>query len=72
MRTFVTSLLLALVVAGAPARQSPAVAASPALSAPDPEPSPAALIARATARAGYPYVAPPGDPLVPRQPVSPR
>ena len=55
MRMFVTALLSAL----------PAVAADPTLAAPDPAPSPAALIARAKAlELDTPYVPPPGDPLV--------
>jgi hypothetical protein len=56
MRTFVTAVLSVLVVAGAQAQQS---------AAPDPAPSPAALIARAKPlELDTPYVPPPGDPLV--------
>jgi CubicO group peptidase (beta-lactamase class C family) len=68
MRTFITALLSVLVATTAPAQQSaPSKPAAPnsALSAPDPEPSPAALIARAKAlELDTPYVPPPGDPLV--------
>jgi CubicO group peptidase (beta-lactamase class C family) len=64
MRAFVTAFLLALVVT-VQAQQFTSVAINPGLSAPDPEPSPAALIARAKAlELDTPYVAPPGDPLV--------
>src|SRR5580765_9027686 len=64
MRTLVTALLSALVTTGGPAQQSPAVAVQPALSAPDPAPSPAALISRAKPlELNTPYVPPPGDPL---------
>ena len=65
MRTFVAALFSALFAMGAQAQQPTAVAARPALSAPDPAPSPAALIARAKAlELDTPYVPPPGDPLV--------
>lgn len=47
MRTFATAFFAALLATAAPAPQSAAAAANPVLSAPDPEPSPAALIARA-------------------------
>src|SRR5262245_6897575 len=65
MRAFATVFLLALAATGTRAQQSPTVAAKPGLSAPDPAPSPAAMIARAKAlELNTPYVAPPGDPLV--------
>jgi hypothetical protein len=63
MRVLVTAFLLAFVVTGAQTQQT--VAAKSALSAPDPRPSPAALISRAKAlELDTPYLAPPGDPLV--------
>jgi CubicO group peptidase (beta-lactamase class C family) len=62
MRALVTAFLLAFIVTAAQTQQS--VAAKSALSAPDPPPSPAALISRAKAlELDTPYVAPPGDPL---------
>jgi len=62
MRALVTAFLLASAVPGAQTQQT--AAAKSALSAPDPPPSPAALIARAKAlELDTPYVAPPGDPL---------
>jgi CubicO group peptidase (beta-lactamase class C family) len=64
MRALVTAFLLAVVVAGAQAQHSPTVSTKSALSAPDPPPSPAALISRAKPlELDTPYVAPPGDPL---------
>ena len=63
MRAFLAAFLLALVAAGAPARQSTA-AAKPRAPEPDPAPSPAALIARAKPlELDTAYVAPPGDAL---------
>jgi CubicO group peptidase (beta-lactamase class C family) len=63
MRVFVTAMLLGCVTVNA--QQSTTAAVNPGLSAPDPEPSPAALIARAKAlELNTPYVAPPGDPVV--------
>ena len=63
IHAFVPSFLLAVVI-GAHAQQSTA-AAKPAMSASNPEPSPAALIERAKAlELNTPYVAPPGDALV--------
>jgi CubicO group peptidase (beta-lactamase class C family) len=65
MRAFVTAFWLALAVTGAQAQQSATLAEKPMLSARDPQPSPAALIARAKAlELNTPYVAPPGDPLM--------
>ena len=62
MRALVTAFFLAFVVTGAQTQQT--VAAKSALSAPDPPPSPSALIARAKPlELDTPYVAPPGDPL---------
>ncbi len=62
MRALVTAFLLAFVVTGAQTQQT--IAAKSRLSAPDPPPSPAALISRAKAlELDTPYVAPPGDPL---------
>jgi CubicO group peptidase (beta-lactamase class C family) len=64
MRALVTAFLLAFVVTGAPTQHSTTVSTKSALSAPDPPPSPAALISRAKAlELDTPYVAPPGDPL---------
>jgi len=64
MRALVTAFLLAFLVIGAQTQQFTNGAAKP-LSAPDPAPSPAAMIARAKAlELNTPYVAPPGDPLV--------
>src|SRR5262245_62864649 len=64
MRAFVTAFLLALVVTGAYAKQSTTIASRPVPTPADPEPSPAALIARAKPlELGTPYVPPPGDPL---------
>jgi CubicO group peptidase (beta-lactamase class C family) len=63
MRALVTMLLLAFVV-DAQAQRLTTVTTKSALSAPDPAPSPAALISRAKAlELDTPYVAPPGDPL---------
>jgi len=57
--------LLAIGVNGIQAQQIRNIADKPALSEPDPEPSPAVLIARAKPlELNTPYVAPPGDPLV--------
>ena len=65
MRASITAFLLAFVVTGAPTQHSATVTTQSALFAPDPRPSPAALIARAKAlELDTPYVAPPGDPLV--------
>ena len=65
MRTLLTAVLLMLLVTGAQTQHSTTAPAQSALSAPDPEPSPAALIARAKAlELDSAYVAPPGDPLV--------
>ena len=65
MRALERAFLWALVVSCAQAQQLTSVAHKPALSAPDPAPSPAALIARAKAlELNTSYVAPPGDPLV--------
>jgi CubicO group peptidase (beta-lactamase class C family) len=65
MRAFITALLVALAVTGAQAHQFTAGAPKSGLSAPDPAPSPVAMIARAKAlELNTPYVAPPGDPLV--------
>jgi Beta-lactamase len=65
MRALVTAFLLAFVVTGAQTQHFTTVAAKSALSAPDPRPSPAALISRAKAlELDTPYVAPPGDPLL--------
>src|SRR5690349_618150 len=66
MRTLFAAFLLALRVSSVHAQPAPAVAARSGLPAPDPPPSAAALIARAKALEldSYPYVAPPGDPLV--------
>ena len=62
MRAWVTAFLLAFAVTGAQTQQI--VAPKSALTAPDPPPSPAALISRAKAlELDTPYVAPPGDPL---------
>jgi CubicO group peptidase (beta-lactamase class C family) len=62
MRALVTAFLLAFVVTGAQTQQTVATKSAP--SAPDPRPSPAALISRAKAlELDTPYVAPPGDPL---------
>jgi CubicO group peptidase (beta-lactamase class C family) len=64
MRALVTAFLLAFVVTGAQTQHFTTVAAKSAPSAPDPQPSPAALIARAKPlELDTPYVAPPGDPL---------
>ena len=63
-RAFVTAFFLAVVVTVASAQQN-SVASKPALTAPDPEPTPASRIARAKPLAlNTPYVPPPGDPLV--------
>jgi CubicO group peptidase (beta-lactamase class C family) len=63
MRTLITAFLLACLVTGAQTQQTGATKS--ALSAPDPPPNPAALIARAKAlELDTPYVAPPGDPLM--------
>ena len=65
MRALLTAFLLAFVATGAQTQHSTTVAAKSASSAPDPQPSPAALIARAKPlELDTPYVAPPGDPLV--------
>jgi CubicO group peptidase (beta-lactamase class C family) len=65
MRALVMAFLLAFIVTCAQTKQVTTVDAKPALSVPDPAPSPAALIARAKAlELDTPYVAPPGDPLV--------
>jgi CubicO group peptidase (beta-lactamase class C family) len=65
MRAFITALLVALAVPGAQAHQFTAGAPKSGRSAPDPAPSPAAMIARAKAlELNTPYVPPPGDPLV--------
>jgi CubicO group peptidase (beta-lactamase class C family) len=65
MRAFIMALLVALAVTGAQAHQFTAGARKSGLSAPDPAPSPAAMIVRAKAlELNTPYVAPPGDPLV--------
>ena len=65
MRALVTVFLLAFVVTGAEAQHLTTVAAKSVLSAPDPPPSPSALISRAKAlELNTPYVAPPGDPLL--------
>ena len=65
MRASIAAFLLAFVVTGAPTQHSATVTTQSALFAPDPRPSPAALIARAKAlELDTPYVAPPGDPLV--------
>ena len=62
MRALVTAFLLAFAVTGAQAQQT--VATKSVLSAPDPPPSPAALMARAKPlELDTPYVAPPGDPF---------
>jgi len=64
MRALVSAFLLAFVVTGAQTQHFTTVAAKSAPSAPDPQPSPAALIARAKPlELDTPYVAPPGDPL---------
>ena len=64
MRVLVTAFLLAFVVTGVQAQHSTTVAAKSALSAPDPPPSPAALLSRAKPlELDTPYIAPPGDPL---------
>jgi CubicO group peptidase (beta-lactamase class C family) len=63
MRALVAGFLFASLVTGAQTQQTGATKS--ALSAPDPPPNPAALIARAKAlELDTPYVAPPGDPLV--------
>jgi CubicO group peptidase (beta-lactamase class C family) len=65
MRVLVTVFVLAFVVIGAQTQHFTTVASKSGLSAPDPPPRPAALIARAKAlELDTPYVAPPGDPLV--------
>jgi CubicO group peptidase (beta-lactamase class C family) len=65
MRALVTALLLSFVVTGAQAQILTTLAANSVLSAPDPAPSPSALISRARAlELDTPYVAPPGDPLL--------
>ena len=65
MRALVTAFLLAFVVTGAQTQHLTTVATKSALSAPDPRPSPAALISRAKAlELDTPYAAPPGDPLL--------
>jgi CubicO group peptidase (beta-lactamase class C family) len=65
MRAFITALLVALAATGAQAHQLTAGAPPSGRSAPDPAPSPAAMIARAKGlELNTPYVPPPGDPLV--------
>jgi CubicO group peptidase (beta-lactamase class C family) len=65
MRALLIAFLLTLLVTGAQTQHSTTVPAKSALSAPDQEPSPAALIARAKAlELDSAYIAPPGDPLV--------
>ena len=65
MRALVTAFLLAFVVTRAQTKHFTTVATKSALSAPDPPPSPTALISRAKAlELDTPYVAPPGDPLL--------
>jgi len=65
MRAFLAAFLLALVAAGAPARQSTAATAKPPVPKADQAPSPAALIARAKPlELDTAYVPPPGDALV--------
>jgi hypothetical protein len=65
MRALVTAFFLVLVVTGAQAQQLTTVPAQSGLSAADPAPSPAAMIARAKAlELNTPYVAPPGHALV--------
>lgn len=65
MRALVTAFLLAFVVSGAQTQHFTTVPTKSALSAPDPPPSPAALISRAKPlELDTPYVAPPGDPLL--------
>src|SRR5512143_3579320 len=64
LRVFATAMLLGCVTI-VHAQQSRTEGVNPQLSAPDPEPSPASLIARAKAlELNTPYVAPPGEPLV--------
>jgi CubicO group peptidase (beta-lactamase class C family) len=64
MRALVTAFLLASVVTCARTQDFTTAAPKSAPAAPDPPPSPAALIARAKAlELDTPYVAPPGDPL---------
>lgn len=63
MRAFVVAFFLALGVTYVHAQQ--VASTKPAISTPDPEPSPAALIERAKPlELNTPYVPPPGDPLV--------
>jgi CubicO group peptidase (beta-lactamase class C family) len=65
MRALATVFLLAFTMIGVRAQQAANIASQSALSAPDPRPSPAALIARAKAlELDTPYIAPPGDALV--------
>jgi CubicO group peptidase (beta-lactamase class C family) len=65
MRALVAAFLLVFVASGAGTQHSTTIATKSAPSAPDPPPSPAALISRAKAlELDTPYVAPPGDPLV--------
>ncbi|HVO62089.1 MAG TPA: serine hydrolase [Terriglobales bacterium] len=65
MRSVAAAFFFALVIAGAQTQQFPTVASKPPFTAPDPPPSPAALISRARAlELDTAYVPPPGDPLV--------
>ena len=65
IRTFLNSIALSLLVASGHSRPLAAAAERPRPYGPDPQPSPAALIARAKPlELDTPYVAPPGDPLV--------